>query len=211
MKKHILLILISFVFLITLNGQSMRSNSYLIKLSISRFKDFYFDFPYFDFDNEPNVVRKYELNVNLHFSIRPTLISEFGINGGFVKYAALNPITGPVVFYDYFYAPIVGFNYNMHILPFLNIPSKKIDLYLTSNYGFAYLSKIGEQNLWEVLMFENENESKIRHFYGLGLGGSVLLFNSFGIFIETLFGNYSLRSELVSSYSNTKIGIQYSW
>jgi hypothetical protein len=211
MKKHILFILFSFFCVLSIYGQKLNNSKYSVKVSTSIFKDFLQVIPWVDLDDEPNLIRKNQLNVNLHFCVKPTLISEFGINLGFLKYSALDVVNEPFITYKNNYAPIVGFNYNLHIFPLLKIQTKKIDLYFISNYGFTYLSKIGEQNLWEVLMYENENESKIRHFYGLGLGGSVLLSKSFGFFIETLFGNYSLRSELVSSYSNTKIGIQYSW
>jgi hypothetical protein len=211
MKKHFFFILFSIFCAFSIYGQKLNNSKYTVKVSTSIFKDFLQVIPWFDLDDEPNLIRKNQINVNLHFSIKTTLISEFGMNIGFVKYSAIDVVDYLFVSYENFYAPIVGFNYNLHIFPLLKIQTKKIDLYLISNYGFAYLSKIGEKDLWEVLMYENENESKIRHFYGLGLGGSVLLSKSFGFFIETLFGNYSLRSELVSSYSNTKIGIQYSW
>lgn len=211
MKKNFLLIFFTISISLSLLSQSNNFNKYSIKLSASTYKGFLYTLPYVSLDLDVDLIRIRHFNANFHFTYRISNISEVGVYMGFVKYNYVKLFDN--LYFDFLedYAPIFGLNYNFQILPLFSIYTKKYNLYLSMRYGLVFLPKLGEDYAWEVLMYNDPLKNRCRQEYGFGIGGSILFYNHIGFFIENYLGNFSIYPDLVSSFSNSKIGIQFSW
>lgn len=211
MKKHFFLFFITFAICGSISAQKVNYNKYSFKLSVSNYNGYLFDIPPITFGNEFNIIPNKHFNANLHFTYKLTEVSELGINVGLVKYYFIKLYESSYFDHVESTAPIIGVNYNFHILPLFFKQIKNINLYFCMKYELTYLPKIGEDYAWVVLLFNDPLKNKFRQMYGIGIGGSVLFYNHFGFFLESYLGDFSLYPDLVSSFSNTKIGIQISW
>ena len=118
------------------------------------------------------------------------------------------------------FAPVLGINVNVHLLPFwVKNKDCRWELYLTAKYGTAYLITytpfiidgiiIDMETSDTSYIYIGENPNCSRQIFGAGVGGGVYFWNLFGLYAEVMGGQYSYFPEACKSYYTVRIGIEF--
>ena len=139
---------------------------------------------------------------------------EVGVYSGFtLYYAFIYSESSPTNFIkEKAFAPTFGTNVNFHILPlFVKKEKCRWEWYITAKYGGAYFAKYGGEKYASFYIgdISNGNEDRYRHEYGLGMGGGVYFWNTFGFTLEVCGGQYSYFPEHIKEWYSIRGGIQF--
>lgn len=141
---------------------------------------------------------------------------ELGCYLGFMRHQTEH---GPCIAF----APTFGMNVNVHLLPFwVKNKDCRWELYLTAKYGGAYLINYSptpydaihiypsaSRGYDSSFFYAEPNYNHYRHEFGVGIGGGVYFWDVFGIYFETLVGQYSYFPELFNSYYTIRAGVEF--
>ena len=124
-------------------------------------------------------------------------------------------------FYWIGFAPTFGVNVNVHLLPFWVKKDCRWELYLTAEYGGAYLVNYLPVTL-DVLITNGDNktthfhaedgDARYRHVFGAGLGGGVYFEKKkqvFGLYTEASVGQYSYFPKMCKVHWTARVGIEF--
>ena len=137
-------------------------------------------------------------------------------NYGILNYLETGGYIGYVRYYNSVadkidFAPAFGINANLYLLQILGKKQKcRWDLYLTANYGGAYLIH------HYPFYFDNNGEiyregRRYCQIFGAGIGSSFYFWKGLGIYAEVLAGQYAYFKEIYPCHCTVRGGFSYTF
>jgi hypothetical protein len=223
--KRILTFLVFFFAFLSFNHAQNYSikNRWNTKLSLSYNRTNDINIPLMHWEHIP--IHPFQAKLNMRAECNYGILNWLELGGyiGYMRYHNLNNgykhRNGKYLFNSNAesFAPTFGINVNVHLLPFF-VDNKdcRWELYVTAKYGGAYL--INHVSFYTNAIIVNKQGHHIdfltsgkryRHEFGVGMGGGVYFWDVFGLYAETLVGQYSYFPELFSCYYTVRAGIEF--